>query len=66
MQALWDFDKQHAKELGVKKGDLLEVLYRHDSTWWFLRNNKTGKIPNVSSLSKQVTRDMWLQPMLNP
>jgi len=48
VESMWDFDKQHEKELGIKKGEVATVISKYDSTWWLLQN-KAGETGYVAA-----------------
>lgn len=44
------------KELDLNKGDLIQVLFKEDETWWFgrLKNGSEGYFPTASVEPLQV------------
>ncbi|XP_066593037.1 unconventional myosin-Ie-like [Prorops nasuta] len=47
VRALYDYEPQDLDELGLKEGDILEVLKKHDGGWWHGRlKGKTGLFPS--------------------
>ncbi|XP_011707661.1 PREDICTED: unconventional myosin-Ie-like [Wasmannia auropunctata] len=47
VKALYDYEPQDLDELGLKEGDILEVLREHEGGWWHGRlKGKTGLFPS--------------------
>ncbi|EZA57696.1 Myosin-Ie [Ooceraea biroi] len=47
VRALYDYEPQDLDELGLKEGDVLEVLKEHEGGWWHGRlKGKTGLFPS--------------------
>jgi len=37
-RALWDFDAESELEVGMRRGDVLNVIEKLDFTWWYCEN----------------------------
>ncbi|XP_012539423.1 unconventional myosin-Ie [Monomorium pharaonis] len=47
VKALYDYEPQDLDELGLKEGDIVEVLKEHEGGWWHGRlKGKTGLFPS--------------------
>ncbi|GAB1861960.1 Unconventional myosin-Ie-like isoform X2 [Camponotus japonicus] len=47
VKALYDYEPQDLDELGLKEGDIIEVLKEHEGGWWHGRlKGKTGLFPS--------------------
>ncbi|KAH0956465.1 hypothetical protein HN011_000851 [Eciton burchellii] len=47
VRALYDYDPQDLDELGLKEGDVIEVLKEHEGGWWHGRSKgKSGLFPS--------------------
>ncbi|KMR03302.1 unconventional myosin-ie-like protein [Lasius niger] len=47
VKALYDYEPQDLDELGLREGDILEVLKEHEGGWWHGRlKGKTGLFPS--------------------
>ncbi|OXA63318.1 Tyrosine-protein kinase Src64B [Folsomia candida] len=61
--ALYDYASRHSRDVGFKKGDVMEVINDSDADWWnvyVIRTGETGFIPrNFVAVEKSIESEDW-------